>query len=139
MNYVFPHRYFHITQHDLGEKAILKPSGEYKPAGVSFSPSIRGCLEGVPFYYNRNGNERIRRKDWKERKDFAREGNTWHVYTPIKRTEAIIPDTIDDFERTRERRVLHHIPVTRIGIITVTCLNNKWEYQWQKPKEIKRK
>lgn len=128
MNYVFPHRYFHITQCDLGEKAILKPSGEYKPVGVSFSPTIRGCLEGVPFYYTYV-------PDWRRRRDFVRDRNVWHVYTPTKRIEAIIPDTIDDFERTRERRVLHQISVTRIGIITVTCLNNKWEYKWQKLKE----
>ncbi len=132
MNFVYPHRYFHITRHDLGERAILKPSREYEPEGVSFSPTIRGCLEGVPFYYTYV-------PDWRRRSDFTKQGNKWYVYTPAEITEAIIPNTIDDFERTRERRVLHRIRVIKIGIITVTCPDNKWEYQWQKLKEIKGK
>lgn len=132
MNFVFPHRYFHITLDDLESKATLKPNGEYEPKGVSFSPTIRGCLEGVPFYYTND-------KDWERRRGFIKEENVWYVFTPTEVTEAIIPNTIDDFERTRERRVLHRIRVTRIGIITVTCPDNKWEYQWQKLKEIKEK
>ncbi len=124
MEFVYPHRYFHLTRLDLGETATLKPSQEYEPIGVSFSPTIRGCLEGVPFYYTRIPN-------WRRRKDFVKTGNTWHVYTPIETTRAIIPSTIDDFERTRERRVPHKIKALQIGIITVTCTNNRWEYQWQ--------
>ncbi len=124
IGFVYPHRYFHITRQPLGATAILKPNREYEPAGVSFSPTIRGCLEGVPFYYTRVPN-------WHRRKDFVKEGDTWYVYTPIQATRAIIPDTIDDFERTRERRVLHNILVTLIGIITVSCTDKRWEYQWQ--------
>ena len=114
MEAVYPHRYFHITRHDLGQTVSLKPSGEFTPPGVSFSPIIRGCIKGVPFN--------------------VRSGNTWYVYTPVIKTGAIIPDTIDDFKRTGERRVLHKIKAILIGAITVMYKNNKWEYQWQKPR-----
>lgn len=123
MEFVYPHKYFHITRYDLGQVITLKPNREYEPIGVSFSPTIRGCLEGIPFYYTYI-------PDWRRRRDFIKEGNIWHVYTPIKKTPAIIP-IIDDFERTRERRVLHKISTTKIGIIKVSCSNNQWEYQWQ--------
>lgn len=121
--FVYPHRYFHITQSNLGQKVILKPSVEYEPEGVSFAPTIRGCLEGVPFYYTTT-------IDWHRRKDFIKQGDIWYVYTPLRKTPAIIPYTVDDYKRTRERRVLHKTPCILIGCIKVNCTHKKWDYKW---------
>jgi hypothetical protein len=121
--YVYPHRYFHITQSNLGKNVIMKPSGNYEPKGVSFSPTIRGCLEGVPFYYT-DAN------DWHTRKDFVKEWDIWFVYTPAHKRIAIIPDSCDDLERTRERRVPHKTSCNLVGVIKVNCNNNRWDYKW---------
>lgn len=128
--WVYPHRYFHLSQTNLGQIVRLRPTNGWTPNGVSFSPTIRGCLNGVPFYYNRNGKEKIRDKDWKERREFLQECNLWYVYSPIAKTPAIIPD-VDDFDRTRERRVLKPIKCILIGTIIVTCPQNRWEYKWK--------
>ncbi len=128
--YVYPNRSVHITRKDLGKRVKLRPSKGYTPSGVSFAPTVRNALEGVPFYYNRTGTEKIRRKDWDERKKFVKQGSEWNVYTPVRRRSAIIPKTIDDFKRTRERRVLSKVEVKRVGRIKVKVGNNKWEYRW---------
>ncbi len=128
--YVKPSRSIHITQKNLGNKVVLRKSKKYQPVGVSFSPTIRNALNGVPFYYNRSGTENVRRKDWKERKKFVKECNTWYVYTPTRTRKAVIPDTIDDYERTRERRVLDNVKAKRIGKIKVRVGRNRWEYEW---------
>ena len=104
--------------------AILKPSKGYEPEGVSFAPTIRHALEGVPYYYTR------KTKDWKRRRGFVKEGNEWNVYTPVRKRVAAIPHTIDDFKRTRERRVLSKIKAKRIGKIRVKVGDNRWEYKW---------
>ncbi len=128
--YINPNRYFHITQKDLGNKVVLRKSKVAHPKGVSFSPSIRKALEAVPFYYNRTGKEKIRRRDWQERKEFVRERSEWNVYTPTRKRRAIIPSTIDDFHRTGERRVLDKVKAKKVGRIKVRVGNNRWEYRW---------
>lgn len=124
---IHPNRCFHITRGYLGKWAILKPSGKYEPVGISFSPTIRGCLEGTPFYYTKRND---RKSDWQRRKKFVGEGNLWYVYTPINKVAAIIPDRIDDFERTRERRVLGRVSVKYVGRIVVNISERGWEYKW---------
>ena len=124
--YVYPDRSVHITRQDLGDKTRLHPSKGYAPKGVSFAPTIRNALEGVPFYYTRKS------KDWKRRRKFVKDGDEWNVYTPVRKRIAITPKTIDDYKRTRERRVLSKIRAKRIGKIKVKVGNNKWEYKWIK-------
>ena len=128
--YVYPNKYYHITQKDLGKKVILRKSKDAKPKGVSFSPSISGALNAVPFYFNRMGTEKVRHKDWQERKKFLKEGNEWNVYTPIRKRKAVVPSTIDDFNRTRERRVLDKVEAKKVGTIKVKISNDKWKYDW---------
>ena len=128
--YVYPSKSVHITQKDLGKKPVLRTSKNTRPVGVSFSPTVKKALEGVPFYYNRLGTEKIRRKDWSERKKFVKEGSEWNVYTPVRKRKAVIPATIDDFHRTGERRVLNKVQAKKIGRIKVWVGRNKWEYRW---------
>jgi hypothetical protein len=123
--YVYPNRYVHITRKDLGKRVKLRKSKGFTPSGVSFAPTVRNALEGVPFYYTNNG-------DWKRRRRFVKEGNEWNVYTPVRKRKAVIPSTIDDFKRTRERRVLSKVDVKKIGKIKVKVGNNRWEYHWIK-------
>jgi hypothetical protein len=122
--YVYPNRSVHITRRDLGNKTKLRPSKEYTPEGVSFAPTVRHSLEGVPFYYTKKS------KDWKRRRKFVKEGDEWNVYTPVRKRVAVVPSTISDFKRTRERRVLSKVAVKKIGRIKVKVGNNKWEYKW---------
>jgi len=122
--YVHPSRSVHLTRKDLGDRVTLRPSKEYTPEGVSFSPTVRHALEGVPFYYTR------RRKDWKRCRKFVEEGNEFSVYTPVRKRVAAIPSTIDDYRRTRERRVLDKVKVKRMGRIRVRVGKRKWKYQW---------
>lgn len=122
--YVYPSRSVHITRQNLGDRTRLSPSKGYVPKGVSFSPTIRNALEGVPYYYTR------KRKDWKRRRRFVKEGDEWNVYTPVRKRIAVIPSTIEDYKRTRERRVLSRIKARRIGRIRVKVGRNRWKYQW---------
>jgi hypothetical protein len=128
--YVYPSKSVHITQKDLGKNPVLRISKNTRPKGVSFSPTVKKALEGVPFYYNRLGTEKLRRKDWKERKEFVKEGSEWNVYTPVRKRKAVVPATIDDFHRTGERRVLSKVRAKKIGRIKVRVSKNKWAYQW---------
>lgn len=128
--YVYPNKYYHITQKDLGESVVLRKSKVAKPKGVSFAPSIRKALNSVPFYYNVDGTDKVKRKDWNERKKFVREGNEWNVYTPVRKRKAIIPETIDDFHRTGERRVIDKVKAKKVGKIRVKVGRNRWEYEW---------
>lgn len=121
--YVFPEKDLHLSREYLGGFNVLKPTGDFKPLGVSFAPSIRECLEGIPFYYTDS-------RDWGRRKRFVREGNIWYVYTPADKHEAVIPDTIDDFNRTHEKRALGKIPVEFVGKILVSVRGNAWKYRW---------
>ena len=122
--HVYPGRSVHITREDLGGRVRLRINKEYEPEGVSFAPTVRNALEGVPFYYTRE------RKDWGRRRRFLKEGDEWYVYTPVRKRVAIIPGTVDDYKRTRERRVLSEVEVRRVGKIKVKIGNNRWEYQW---------
>jgi len=128
--YIYPSRSVHITQKDLGKKTVLRKSKNTEPKGVSFSPTIKKALDAVPFYYNRYGTEKIRRKDWQEREKFVKEGSEWNVYTPVRKRKAVVPKTIDDFKRTGERRVLDKVQVKKIGRIKVRVNRNKWDYKW---------
>ncbi len=121
--YVFPNKDFHLSRKYIGEHNVLKPTGNFNPPGISFASSIRECLEGVPFYFTEF-------RDWNRRKGFVREGNIWYVYTPIDKRESIIPDTIDDFNRTHEKRVLGKIHVELVGKIRVSVRGNAWKYRW---------
>ena len=123
--FIYPSRSVHITRSDLGKVVKLKVSKDYKPQGVSFSPTVRGALEGVPFYYTRNS------KDWSRRKKWLKEGSLWYVYTPTKKYKAIIPE-VDDYSRTRERRVLSKVEAKRLGKIKVGISSDKWTYKWLK-------
>ena len=127
---VHPGRSVHLTSKDLGPKTKLVPSGQYEPAGVSFSPSIRGALEGVPYFYNVSGSDSASSKDWEERKKWAKRKSIWTVYTPVRTRKAIVPKTIDDYGRTKERRVLGKIQVRRLGKIKVGVKGSKWTYKW---------
>lgn len=120
--YVFPQKDYHLSLKYIGKHNILKPTGDYKPLGVSFAPSIRECLEAVPFYYTAS-------KDWQRRKRFVREGRIWYVYTPSYQQEAIIP-TIDDYNRTHEKRATGKIEVDYVGAIRVTVRGNSWRYEY---------
>lgn len=122
--YVHPGRSVHITRKDLGDRPTIYPSKDYLPEGVSLAPTIRHALEGVPFYYTR------KRKDWRRRRKFVKEGNEFSVYTPVRRQVAVIPDTIDDYGRTRERRVLDKVRMRKMGRIRVRVGSNRWEYEW---------
>ena len=128
--YVYPGKSFHITPTDLGKRVKLKRSKVAKPAGVSFSPSIRKALEAVPYFYNVSGSDRPKRSDWKERKRWADKKRKWNVYTPVRKRKAVIPKTIDDFGRTGERRVLGKVNAKKIGTVQVSVKNNKWDYKW---------
>lgn len=123
-HYINPSRSIHLTRKDLGKEVKLRPSKGYIPEGVSFSPTVRNALEGVPFYYTRKS------KDWKRRRQFVKEGDEFTVYTPTRKRAAIIPSTADDIKRTRERRVLGKVRVRKMGRIKVRVDNNKWEYKW---------
>lgn len=123
--YVYPSRSVHITMRDLGGKVRLRPSKGYTPSGVSFSPTVKHALEGVPYYYTG-------KKDWTRRRHFVKEGNEWNVYTPVRKRIAVIPSTIGDYKRTKERRVLSKVDAKLIGRIKVKVGNNRWEYQWVK-------
>ena len=103
---VIPGEHFHITRRNLGKKATLKASGAYMPKGVSFGPTIVNCLKAVPFYYTSG------KGAWTRRKKFVKEGDTWYVYTPVKKHQAIIPSVkiVDDVKRTKERRVSGKVP-----------------------------
>jgi hypothetical protein len=129
-DYVYPSKSVHITQKDLGKRTVLRTSKNTRPVGVSFSPSVKKALEGVPFYYNRLGTEKMRQKDWKERKAFVKEGSEWNVYTPVRKRKAVVPATIDDFHRTGERRVLSKVQAKKIGRVKVRVAGNKWAYKW---------
>ncbi len=124
--YVYPSRSVHITRRNLGAKVKLRPSKGYTPEGVSFAPTVKHALEGIPDYYTKKS------KDWRRRRKFVKEGNEFNVYTPIRKRRAVIPTTIDDYKRTRERRVLSKVAAKRIGKIRVRVGNNKWEYKWIK-------
>ena len=128
--YVYPNRSVHITPQDLGKRPTIRPSKKYSPTGVSFSPTIKKSLEGVPYFYNVSGKEKPKRKDWVERKKWANRKPIWNVYTPSRKRSAIIPTTIDDFKRTGERRVLDKVKAKRIGKVKVDVKNNKWTYSW---------
>lgn len=129
--YIYPSKSVHITQKNLGEKVTLRPSKNIRPKGVCFAPSVRKALEAVPFYYNVSGNNKPRRKDWKQRKKFVSEGNEWNVYTPVRKRKAMIPEsTAHDTKRTGERRVLDKVEAKKIGRIRVRVGRNKWEYKW---------
>lgn len=130
--YVYPDKSVHITPKDLGNRPTLHPNKKYTPKGVSFSPTIKRSLEGVPYFYNVAGKEKPKRQDWVERKRWAGKKRTWNVYTPIRKRAAVIPTTIDDFKRTGERRVLDKVKAKRMGKVRVDVKNNKWEYQWLK-------
>ena len=109
----------------MGKTSVLKISKDNTPKGVSFSPSIPCCLEGVPFYYTR-------KIDWKKRKEYVKKGdNNWYVYTPIKPYIGIKPTRkqVDDVERTREIRVLQQVKVVFVKKIIVGIKNNKWVYK----------
>ena len=128
--YVYPSRSVHITQKDLGKRPVLRVTKNSKPVGVSFAPSVKKALNAVPFYYNRLGTEKVRSKDWKERKKYVKEGDTWNVYTPARKRRAVIPKTIDDFHRTGERRVLGKVRAKKIGTVKVSIKRNNWDYEW---------
>ncbi len=121
--YIYPSRSVHITRKNLGKRVKLRPSRKFIPTGVSFAPTVKNALEGVPFYYTDA-------RDWKRRRRYVKEGDEWNVYTPIRKRKAVIPTTIDDYERTRERRVLGKVNVKRIGRIKVKIGNNRWVYRW---------
>ena len=135
MEYVYPDRSVHITAEELGEKVILKPSGKYEPKGVSFSPTIKQALEGVPYFYNVAGADKPKTIHWDERKKWARRKSKWNVYTPTRKRKAIVPSTIDDFARTGERRVLGKVEVKKMGIISVGVKNNRWVYDWKNKRD----
>ena len=128
--YVYPSKSVHITQRDLGKKPVLRPSKSYSPTGVSFAPSVKKALEAVPLYHNRHGNEKVRPKDWQERKKWANKSGEWNVYTPVRKRKAVVPATIDDFHRTGERRVLSKVQAKKIGRVKVRVTGNKWAYKW---------
>ena len=128
--YVYPSKSVHITQKDLGKKVTLRGSKDYTPKGVSFSPTIKKALEAVPYFYNVSGENKPRRKDWKERKKWAKKSSEWNVYTPVRKRKAIRPTTADDLRRTGERRVLDKVEAKKIGRIKVGVGNNKWVYKW---------
>lgn len=128
--YVYPSKSVHITRKDLGEDVVLRPSKNTKPKGVSFAPTIKKALNAVPIYYNRHGDEKVRRKDWQERKKWAAKTSEWNVYTPVRKRKAVVPDTIGDFSRTGERRVLGKVKAKKIGTIKVRVGRNRWEYNW---------
>jgi hypothetical protein len=117
--YVYPNKSVHLTKENLGEIVELRTSDDYVPAGVSFSPTIKQALEGIPSYYTKET------KDWKRRRKFVKEENEFNVYTPVRKQKAIIPQSIDDFKRTGERRVLNNIKTKRIGKIKVKVGNNE--------------
>lgn len=121
--YVYPERYVHLTRKNLGKRVRLRPSKSYRPMGVAFAPTVRNALEGIPFYYTD-------KNDWKSRRKLVKEGNEFNVYTPTRKRKAIIPKTIDDFERTRERRVTSGVKAKLMGRIRVKVANNKWSYKW---------
>ncbi len=128
--YIYPNKSIHLTQKDLGERTELKTSSDYIPKGVSFAPTVRQALEGVPDYYTNT-------KDWERRRKFVEEEDEWNVYTPIRKRTAITPESISDYKRTGERRVLSNVIVKRIGKIKVKVGNNKWEYHWiEKSSEV---
>ena len=128
--YVYPNKSFHITPKELGKKVTLRKNKTYTPEGVSFSPTVKKALEGVPYFYNVSGNDKPSKKDWRERDKWANEKSEWNVYTPVRKRKAIIPATIDDFKRTGERRVLDKVKTKKIGRIKVSVKNNKWMYKW---------
>ncbi len=128
--YVYPNKSVHITPLDLGKKVVLRKSKIAKPAGVSFSPSIKKALEAVPYFYNVSGDDKPRRQDWKQRKKWANKKSKWNVYTPTRKRKAVIPSAIDDFNRTGERRVLSKVKAKKIGTVQVSVKNNKWDYKW---------
>jgi hypothetical protein len=127
---VYPSKSVHITRKELGKNVVLRPSKNTSPVGVSFSPTVKKALNAVPLYHNRHGNEKIRRKDWDERKKWVGKTSEWNVYTPVRKRKAVIPSTIDDFYRTGERRVLGKVKAKKIGRIKIKVKNNKWGYNW---------
>ena len=128
--YVYPSRSVHITRKNLGKRVTLKPSKKYVPSGVSFAPTVKKALEGVPYFYNVSGSDKPRRKDWKQRSKWAKKATNWNVYTPVRKRKAIIPKTIDDFSRTGERRVTDKVKARKVGTVKVSVKNNKWNYKW---------
>jgi len=84
----------------------------------------------VPLYHNRHGNEKVRPKDWRERKKWVGKTSEWNVYTPVRKRKAVIPASIDDFSRTGERRVLSKVKAKKIGRIKVKVNKNRWAYNW---------
>ena len=129
--YVYPNKSVHITAEDLGERVVLKPSGNYEPKGVSFSPTIKQALEGVPYFYNVSGKDKPKVAHWNERKKWAKRKNKWNVYTPTRKRKAVVPSTIDDFKRTGERRVLDKVEAKKMGTVVVSVKNNQWVYGWE--------
>lgn len=114
---VIPNKWFHITRRDLGESAILSPSGDFSPIGVSFAPSVRQALDAIPLFFSDEKSARENAESVSGSGKIRR--FTFYVYTPIKRYVAIIPD-IEDIEVSGERRVLRGAKVRRVGIIDVT-------------------
>ena len=127
---VYPNKAVHLTRVDLGDKGVLRPSGKYTPKGVSFSPTVRTALEGLTYFYNVSGGDKAAGVDWKERKKWAEKKSEWNVYTPVRKRRAVIPSTIDDYGRTRERRVKGKILVRKMGTVKVEVKNNQWTYRW---------
>jgi len=118
-----PGQYVHITNRDLGQIVTLKKSEDYAPSGVSFSPSIKQCLEGIPCFYI-GKDKRASNEEWKNRMTYLKKNRIWYVYTPIKTEFGVIP-RVDDLHRTAEVRVLKHVEARLLTIVKVYA-NKKW-------------
>lgn len=137
---VTPNKWFHITKRNIGETTVLIPSINYSPIGVSFTPSIKRCLEALPLFYFDIKDKVNTREGGRKLHGSGRVRHfTFYVYTPIKRYIAVIPSTCDDIKRSKERRVLRKVKAKRMGIIKVTS-RESWSgkqiynlrYEWLK-------